>query len=135
MKAGVPSTFQECKGGGSLLREDTRVVESKESEYNTINLSDLLRSQSIFQFFPSLYIIFESLELKAEVKHGASRGSKCHPRGGYKFSKIIIKEPSTIELKRVQMTFQSEVPLKTNRVMVRDFRRLDSGVIAAQGRE
>ena len=105
MKAGVPSTFQECKGGGSLLREDTKVVESKESEYSTVNLNDLLRSQSIFQFFPSLYIIFESLELKVEVKHGDSRGIRCQPRGGYKVSKIIVKELGTIELKRVQMTF------------------------------
>ena len=88
-----------------------------------------------FSFSQVFTSFFESLDLKAEVKHGASRGSKCQPRGGYKVSKIIVKEPSTIELKRVQMTFQSEVPLKTNRVMVKYFGGLDPGVIASQGRD
>ena len=110
-KQGVLSTFQVSKGGCSFLRENIRVVGSKESEYSMVNLSDLLQSLSVFLFFPSLNFIFESLELIKKVKHGRSRGSRGQPRGGYKIRKIIIKELSTIEIKWVHMTSQFEIPL------------------------
>ena len=47
------------------------------------------------------------------------------PRSIYYIREVFFHKPSHIELKWVEMTTRGIVPFKTNRIMVRNLRRVD----------
>ena len=109
-------------------------MRSEKIKYSRVNLFGLLRSQRNLPFFPILDQAFESLKLKGKGKHRTYRGYRCGPGGRDKIAEIIFQESSYIEFERIKVKIKPEVPLKTNGVVIRDFRRPSLGVIASKKR-